>query len=186
MMVGFIIWRNQMWIRLCTWTHFARGVSCISSFWNRKSEPKQKTNIKTKSRALQLHFGTSLSIKLQIVFENGTLEVEHHDFALAQMWKCLTLADAAPFLVILHIRSIYTFEVKQNHDFQLQVYRSRRLFGVWCSDWYQNEAEELYFLFLNLILVLVQFFGFKNSKDTTHIEQNESKYTIWSTSGFIK
>ena len=185
-MMGFIIWWNQVWIRLCIWTHFARCVSCLSSFWNRKTEPKQETNLKTKSRALQLHFGTNLSIKLQIVFENGTLEVENHDFVLPRKWKCFECGEWLRTELHPPMSSISTFELTQNHDVQLQVYRSRRLFGVWCSDWYQNEAEELYFSFLYLFFVLVHFFGFKNSKDTTHIEQNESKYTIWSTSGFTK
>ena len=55
----------------------------------------------------------------------------------------------------LHIQSISTFELTQNHNLQLQVYRSRRLFGVWRSDWYQNEARELYFLFFKTVFVLV-------------------------------
>ena len=75
----------------CEFKLFLLNVCCaFRVFENEKHEPTHTKFRKTKSRALQLHFGTSLSIRLQIVFENGTLEVEHHDFALAQMWKCLT------------------------------------------------------------------------------------------------
>ena len=65
--------------------------------------------------------------------------------------------------------SISTFELTQNHDVQLQVYRSRRLFVVWCSDWYQNEAEELYFVFFSKRFCVGAFFRFqKLEKHDTH------------------
>ena len=38
---------------------------------------------KTKRRAHQLYFGTNLSTKLPVVFENGSIEVRDHDFVLA-------------------------------------------------------------------------------------------------------
>ena len=56
-------------------------------FETEKNTPTQKRFQKTKSRPLQLHFGTSPSTQLQIVSENGTHEVEHQDFVLAQKWK---------------------------------------------------------------------------------------------------
>ena len=45
---------------------------------------KQKMCRKTKSRAYQLHFGTILSSKLPIGFENGSIEVHEHDLVTAQ------------------------------------------------------------------------------------------------------
>ena len=44
--------------------------------------------------------------------------------------------------------SVSSFELTQNQNRELQLDRSRRPFGVSSSDWYQNEARELYFLFL--------------------------------------
>ena len=78
----------------------------------------------------------------------------------------------------LHIRSISTFELTQNRDLQLQVYRSRRLFGVWRSDWYQNEARELYFLFYKTVFGLVQFVGSENSIVMTHARLTSSKMNL--------
>ena len=68
-------------------------VSWLSSFPNKKTTPTQNQFWKTKSRALQLHFGTSPSARLQIVY--GTLEVEDHVFGLAQKLKCLTSAECS-------------------------------------------------------------------------------------------
>ena len=65
-------------------TVFARCVSCIFECPNPKNGANTKTVLKNKSRALQLHFGTSPSIILPMVLENGTLEVEDHDLVLAQ------------------------------------------------------------------------------------------------------
>ena len=84
------------------------------------------------------------------------------------------------------IPSISTFELTQNHELQLQQYRSRRPLGVRCSDWYQNEAGEFYFLFFKTVFVLAQFFGLGNSKCLTHNEQKRVKFTIWSTSDLPK
>ena len=44
--------------------------------------------------------------------------------------------------------SISSFELTQNQNRELQLARSRRPFGISCSDWYHIEARELYFLFL--------------------------------------
>ena len=40
-------------------------------------------NRKTKSRVHELYFGTIISRKLPVGFENGSFEVRDHDFVLA-------------------------------------------------------------------------------------------------------
>ena len=74
-----------MWIRLRIWLIL---LECEADMCHDYRVFRQKLFWKTKSRALQLHFGTNPSVRLQIVFENGTLEVEDYDFVLAQKWKC--------------------------------------------------------------------------------------------------
>ena len=78
---------NPRWIRLWIWLVFVRCVSGSSSFPTRKTAQTQKLFWKTKSRTLQLHFGTNPSIILPMVFENGTFEVEVHDFAVFMCWQ---------------------------------------------------------------------------------------------------
>ena len=76
-----------------------------------------------------------------MVFENGLTEVRDSDFVLAQT------AYAGFVHIALDVR-MSSFGLTQNQNRQLQLDRSRRPFGVSSSDWYQNEARELYFLFL--------------------------------------
>ena len=81
----------------------------------------------------------------------------------------LDIGGCSSNLYIRSISSISTFELTQNHGAQLHEYRSRRLLGVGCSDWYQNEAEEVYFLFFSNPFCVGVFFRFqKLEKHDTH------------------
>ena len=63
-------------------------------------------------------------------------------------------------------------ELAPNQDLELQTNRSRKLLGVWCWDWYQNKAGELYFLFFLYTFIVIWFSTSMFSKNKTSTSQN--------------
>ena len=97
------------WISLWKCEHFACDLFCFPKVPLWKSRKSQKMCRKTKSRAYQLHFGTILSSKLSIGFENGSIEVHEHDLVTAQDWyygKTRHLDDTKHFVFWASTRSL--------------------------------------------------------------------------------
>ena len=74
--------------------------------------------------------------------------------------------------------SILCLELAPNQDLELQTNRSRKLLGVWCWDWYQNKAGELYFLFFLCTFIVFWFFTSVFSKNKTSTSQNVDIFRI--------
>ena len=69
-------------------------------------------------------------------------------------------------------------ELEPNYDAELQSNRSRKLLGVWCWEWYQNKAGELYFLFFCALFIICNFIASVISKNKRSTKQNVDIFAI--------
>ena len=79
-------------------------------------------NRKTKSRVHELYFGTNISRKLPVGFENGSNEDRDHDLVLTRNTKCL----ASPHLLVFVV-----FPVWSQHQIMITNFNRTVLENYW-------------------------------------------------------
>ena len=95
---------NPHWNGFWNCQHFASCLFCFSKMWKWKIRKRRKMNRKTKSRVHELYFGTNISRKLPVGFENGSNEDRDHDLVLTRNTKCL----ASPHLLVFVVFPVWS------------------------------------------------------------------------------
>ena len=112
---------NPHWIGFWKCQHFASCLFCFSKMRKWKIRKWRKVHRKTKSRVHELYFGTIISRKLPVGFENGSNEVHDLDLVLVQNTKCLAspniLAISSCLLVLLFVANTKPWSRTSNEPF---------------------------------------------------------------------